>query len=101
MTVLEDAPDKPPVGFVTLIVLISFGFVFVVWMISYPFIDKWAAVDKSGVSSGMGNAERLDYLKKENEVLSSYKDLGNGYYQIAIDKAMEKVVRKQGDVFQN
>lgn len=101
MTILEDAPDKPPVGFITLIVLISFGFVFLVWIISYPFLDRWSAIDKNAVTNGMGNSERINYLKQEKETLSSYHNLGNGYYQIPIDRAMEKVVRKQGDVFQN
>lgn len=101
MSILQDAPDRPPVAFITAVVLISFGFVFLVWLVSYPFIDKWSDIGKNRTIQGMANTERLDYLKQENEILGSYKDLGNGFYQIPIDQAMDKVVRKQGDVFQN
>lgn len=96
---IQDAPDKPPVGFIALIILLSFGFVFLVWIISYPFLDKMSSDRKDSVVAGMGNPIRLNYLKQQDEILSTYKDLGNGRYQIPISNAMEKVVRKQGDVF--
>ena len=93
----EDEPDRPPVLVTAVIVILSFVFVALVGVLSYTFLWKTTDSFSSEVITGMGNETRLNYEKNENEILSSYKKLENGLYQIPINQAMELVVKEQNN----
>jgi hypothetical protein len=94
---LEDAPDKPPVSFLTVIVLVCFAFVFLSAAVALVFTEKLVDARADQVNLGMGNQERLDYLAEQNAILSSAKKIEGNHYQIPIQQAMKMVVTSQSD----
>ncbi len=95
---LQDAPDKPPVLFVTTIVILSFLFVFAVIAISYPATEKLVEWKENQMNPGMANTDRLTYLSHEKSVLMSKKQIDGDHYQIPIKDAMKMTVELQGDI---
>lgn len=95
---LDDAPDKPPVVFVTVVVLLSFLFVFAVIALSYPLTEKLIDRQENKVNMGMANQNRLNYLQKEKGLLNSSKQIDADHSQIPIDDAMKLTVEGQGDI---
>jgi hypothetical protein len=92
----EDEPDRPPVLVTSVIVVLSFVFLVIVAILSYTFLWKTTETVSNLMDTGMANETRMDYQKKQDETLSSYKKLENGFYQIPITQAMEIVVKEQG-----
>lgn len=92
----EDEPDRPPVLVTSVIVLLSFVFLVFVAILAYTFLWKTTETVSNMMDTGMANETRMDYQKKQDETLSSYKKLDNGLYQIPITQAMEIVVKEQG-----
>lgn len=93
--VLEDEPDRPPVLTTAVIVVVSFASLIGVALFSYTFLWKATESEFNRVNNGMGNETRLSYEKAQDEILSSYKKLDNGNYQIPIEKAMDLVIKEQ------
>jgi uncharacterized membrane protein YqiK len=92
----EDEPDRPPVLVTSVIVLLSFLFLVFVAIFAYTFLWKTTDAVSNMMDTGMANETRMDYQKKQDETLSSYKKLDNGLYQVPITQAMEIVVKEQG-----
>lgn len=95
---LDDAPDKPPTLLLTIVIIISFLFVFFVVAVSYPIIEKLSDSSSNKVDMGMGNTERIVYISGQKQILSSYKKINEKQYQIPIQQAMDIVVNNQGDI---
>lgn len=91
-----DEPDRPPVMITAVIVILSFVFLIIVAIFAYTFLWKTTNSVSNMMNTGMANETRMDYQKKQDEILSSYKKLDNGLYQIPITHAMEIVVKEQG-----
>ena len=97
---LDDAPDKPPTAFITILIVLCFLLIFFLIAFAFPMTAKLVNYQESKSSLGMGNETRMNYLETENKILSSYKKIDNNHYQIPIDQAMKQVVATQGDIFQ-
>lgn len=95
---LDDAPDIPPTRSVSLIVIMSFVFIFVCIALSFPITRKLAEYKEAKMITGMGNKERIVYISNQKEIMSSYKKNDDGSYQIPIQEAMKIVVKNQGDM---
>lgn len=98
MKELDDAPDKPPTIMVTVIVVLSFLFVFAVVALSFPITEKLAEKRENEINNGMGNPERMAYLASQKQITSSYKKLDDGHYQVPIQQAMKMIINTQGDM---
>ena len=91
----EDEPDRPPVMVITVIVLLSFVFLIIVAIFTYILLWKSTESLQNKMSPGMENETRINYLKQQEGILSSYGKLENGLYQIPISEAMHLVVKEQ------
>lgn len=95
-SVEEDEPDNPPVLLTSVIVVLSFVFLIFVVALAYIFLWKTTETVSNKMDSGMANETRINYIKQQDEVLSSYKKQDNGLYQVPITQAMEMIVNEQG-----
>lgn len=68
-----DEPDTPPVLTTTVIVVLSFVFVAIVWVVASVLLSKVTDYATNDAQTGMANPTRLEYIKKQEEILSSYK----------------------------
>ncbi len=69
----EDEPDRPPVLVTAVIVILSFVFLIFVAIFAYTYLWKTMDTVSDEMNSGMSNETRMDYQKKQDETLSSYK----------------------------
>ncbi|APJ04955.1 hypothetical protein [Silvanigrella aquatica] len=90
----EDEPDRPPVLITAVIVVSSFVLLVLIALFCYTFLWKTTESFSHETITGMGNETLLNYEKNQQEILSSYKKLDNGNYQIPISQAMELVVKE-------
>ena len=94
----DDAPDKPPTLFVTIIVVTSFLFVFAIIALSFPISEKLVESQENEINSGMGNMERIIYITGQKQILTTYKKIDDQHYRIPIQQAMKMIVDSQGDM---
>ena len=76
-----DAPDKPPVLFVTVITAISFVIVFLTWFFAQVLLEQMTNKVSASVDTGMGNATRIAYIQTQTDYLNSHEKLNNGSYK--------------------
>ncbi|KAB8030996.1 hypothetical protein [Fluviispira multicolorata] len=91
----EDEPDRPPVLVTTVIVVFSFLFLLIVAIVASTVLWKATEAREKEVQTGMGDHQRIEYVKNQEEILSSYKKLDDGYYQIPIAQAVKQFVKEQ------
>jgi hypothetical protein len=95
-TLIEaDEADRPPVLLTSIIVFFSFLFLAIVGFVAYTILWKASDTLSNVMDTGMGNPTRLEYMKKQTDLLSSYKKLENGYYQVPVTQAMEMMLKEQ------
>ena len=91
----EDEQDRPPVLLTSVIIIASFASLIVSGIFLYTFLWKTSDSYANIINTGMANDQRMEYLKKQEEILSSYKQLENGLYTIPIIDDMEILVREE------
>ena len=91
----EDEPDRPPVLVTTVIVVVSFLFLLIVAFAASTVLWKATESREKEVETGMADPHRIEFMKQQEAILSTYKKRDDGYYQIPIAQAMKKFVREQ------
>lgn len=96
-SVESDEPDSPPVMLITVIIILTFVFLLFIGIILYTSLWKTRNSISNMMNTGMANETRMNYQKEQDKILSSYKKLENGLYQIPITQAMEIIIQRQDD----
>jgi hypothetical protein len=89
-----DEVDKPPVAWVTLIVIGSFVFVGTVWFVSEGLLSHFIHQIEGQVELGMANKNRLDYMQEEKKKLTTEGKASDGLHHVPIEAGIDSFVKE-------